>query len=177
MEVTLTLGGSLLQLSGLAQDLAEGRDQCRRAITSGRAYETFLRGVKRQGGDVAYLEAPETYGNAKFREAVRAPRGGWVTGMSTRAIGELATDLGAGRRRNGDVIDPRAGISAEVKIGDQVQTGDLLATVYASDGDAALAAVRRLQAYIAIGDDPVDPIPRIAGVVDEEGRLPAGALH
>jgi pyrimidine-nucleoside phosphorylase len=176
MEVTLTLGGSLLQLSGLAQGLAEGRDRCRQAITSGRAYETFLRGVKRQGGDIACLEAPETYGNAKFREDVRAPRGGWVTGMSTRAIGELATDLGAGRRRDGDVIDPRAGISAEVKIGDRVQPGDLLATVHASDGDAARAAVRQLQACIAIGDDPVGPVPRIAGVVDAEGRLPSGAL-
>jgi len=132
--------------------------------------------VKRQGGEIACLEAPENYGNAKFREDVRAPRGGWVTGISTRAMGELATDLGAGRRRDGDVIDPRAGISAEVKIGDRVQPGDLLATVYASDGDAALAAVRHLQACIAIGDGPVDPVPRIAGVVDAEGRPPAGAL-
>lgn len=176
MEVTLTLGGSLLQLAGLARGLAEGRDQCRRAIASGRAYETFLRGVKRQGGDAACLEAPGTYGNAKFREDVRAPRGGWVTGMSVRAIGELATDLGAGRRRHGDVIDPRAGISVAVKIGDQVQPGDLLATAYASDCDAALAAVPRLQASIAIGDGPVDPVPRIAGVVDAEGPRPAGAL-
>jgi len=96
--------------------------------------------------------------------------------MSTRAIGELATDLGAGRRRDGDVIDPRAGISAEVKIGDRVQPGDLLATVHASDGDAARAAVRQLQACIAIGDDPVGPVPRIAGVVGAEGRLPSGAL-
>jgi pyrimidine-nucleoside phosphorylase len=176
MEVTLTLGGSLLQLAGIAQNLEEGRDQCRRALSSGRAYETFLRGVKRQGGDVAYLETPEKYGNAKWREDVCASRGGWVTGMSTRAIGELATDLGAGRRKDEDVIDPRAGISAEVKIGDRVHPGDLLASVYASDGDAALAAVRQLRACIAIGDGPVDPIPRIAGVVDAEGPRPAGAL-
>ena len=177
MEVTLTLGGSLLQLSGLAQNLEEGRDKCQQVITSGRAYETFLRGVKRQGGDVTYLEAPEKYGNAQFREEVRAPRAGWVTGMSTRAIGELATDLGAGRRRKEEVIDPRAGICAEVKIGERVQRGDLLATVYSSDGDAALTAVRRLQTYIAIGDDPVDPAPRIAGVVDASGGLPTSTVR
>jgi pyrimidine-nucleoside phosphorylase len=177
MEVTLTMGGSLLQISGVARGLAEGREKCREAISSGRAYETFLRGVRRQGGDATYLENPEKYGNAKFREEVRAPRTGWVTGMSTRAIGELAVDLGAGRRKKEDAIDPRAGICMEVRIGDQVQRGDLLAAVHAADGNAALTAVRQLQAYVAIGDEPVDPVPRIAGVVDAEGRLPATALY
>jgi pyrimidine-nucleoside phosphorylase len=177
MEVTLTLGGSLLQLSGLAHSLGEGRDQCRQAIASGRAYETFLRGVARQGGDVSYLEAPDTYGDARAREDVRATRAGWVTGMSTRAIGELATDLGAGRRRREDVIDPRAGIRVAVKIGDQVRQGDLLATLYTSDRNVARAAAGNLQTYITIGDDPIDTLPRIAGVIDEGGRLPASALH
>jgi len=176
MEVTLTLGGSLLHLSGVVHTLAEGRDRCREVISSGRAYETFLRGVKRQGGDVTFLETPEKYGTAQYREQVRAIRGGWVKGMSTRAIGELAVDIGAGRRRKEDVIDPRAGIIMEARIGDQVQRGGLLATVHAADGDAARMAVMKLQTYVTIGEAPIDPLPTIAGVVDPEGRLPATAL-
>ncbi|MBP1679520.1 MAG: pdp, partial [Bacteroidetes bacterium] len=132
---------------------------------------------RRQGGDVTYLETPEKYGDARHRVDARAPRDGWVSGIPARAIGELATDLGAGRRKQGDVIDPRAGIVMGARIGDRVQRGDLLATVHASDGDAALAAARRLQTLCAIGDSAVVPAPRIAGVVDEGGRLPAGDLR
>ena len=177
LEVTLALGGSLLQLAGLARTLAEGRDACRDAIVSGRAYETFLRGVRRQGGDVTCLEHAERYGRANFTKDVAAAGPGWVTRMSTRAIGEVATDLGAGRRRNADAIDPRAGICMEVKLGDRVEAGDLVATVHASESGAAVTAVRQLQACITIGDEPAALVPRIAGVIDEEGRRPADAMR
>jgi pyrimidine-nucleoside phosphorylase len=177
MEVTLALGGSLLQLSGLSASLAEGREKCRQAIASGRAYETFLRGVKRQGGDTTVLERPEKIAAARVIERVRASRGGWVTGIATRAIGELAVELGAGRRRSDDVIDPRAGVSMEVRIGDQVQKGDLLATAHGGSRPGTLAAAGRLRMCITIGDEPVEPAPRIAGVVDAEGRSSGIALR
>jgi pyrimidine-nucleoside phosphorylase len=175
MDVTLALGGSLLQLSGLAGGLADGRDRCRAAIDSGRAFETFLRGVKRQGGDVRCLESPETYGSARFIEEVKAQRGGWVQGISTRAVGELAVTLGAGRRGTQDVIDPRAGIRMEVRTGDRVQQGEILATVHAGDAEASRAGARHLQSLVVIGDAPVEAVPRIAGVVDVEGRRPAAS--
>ena len=77
-----------------------------------------------------------------------------VTDMATREIGLLLIELGAGRRRGGDAVDPRVGLSEVAAIGRRVETGDLLATVHAADTRSAASASGRVGSLISIGDAP-----------------------
>ncbi|MBX2992537.1 MAG: thymidine phosphorylase [Bacteroidetes bacterium] len=169
MEVTFVLGGAMLWLGKKADSIDEGIEKCKSAISSGKAYDKFLELVQRQGGDVSYLETPESYPRAAHGREVRSKRGGYITGFATMDIGLLAIELGAGRTKLDDVIDPKAGIVLTKKAGDKVEEGDLLATFWTDKSNVLDVAAVRLSAMIEIGDRPVTPPPTVASYIDEGG--------
>jgi thymidine phosphorylase len=79
--------------------------------------------------------------------------------MATRDIGLAVVELGGGRRKASDSIDPRVGFSQFAQIGQQVQAGDVLAVVHAADAASAEHAQRTLQTLIQIGDTPITATP------------------
>jgi pyrimidine-nucleoside phosphorylase len=84
--------------------------------------------VAAQGGDWAAFEQQAADAARHYRQVeVCAPRAGWIAGINALAVGELACDLGAGRRSKDDVIDPWVGIQCLVKTGEQVAAGQPLA--------------------------------------------------
>lgn len=169
MEVTYVLGGAMVFLGGKAPSIEEGMALCRSAIWSGRAYEKFLSLVKRQGGDVSFLEDPALYPRARYVVEVRSPAGGFVTGLATRDIGLLGVELGAGRLKVDDVVDPKAGIILSSKLGDRVERGDLLAVVHTDNEHVAGHAAGRFLAAMTIGESPVDIPSRILSRIDSAG--------
>jgi pyrimidine-nucleoside phosphorylase len=97
-------------------------------LASGAAGECFHRWVAAQGGDWAAFEQQAADAARHYRQVeVCAPRAGWIAGINALAVGELACDLGAGRRSKDDVIDPWVGIQCLVKTGEQVAAGQPLA--------------------------------------------------
>ena len=63
-------------------------------------------------------------------------------------------ELGGGRRRAIDRIDPRVGFSDVVSLGQRLERGDRLATVHAASTEAARHAAEQLQGCVEIGDAP-----------------------
>jgi pyrimidine-nucleoside phosphorylase len=169
MEVSYVLGGAMLRLGGKAATVPEGIALCKSALWSGRAYEKFLSLVARQGGDVSFLEHPDAYPRARHIIEVRASAGGVVTGFATLRLGMLAVELGAGRSRIDDRIDPKAGIVLSKKIGDTVAPGELLATI-STDRDAlAESAAAECALCMRIGSTPVHLPGPVLASVDRDG--------
>jgi thymidine phosphorylase len=154
-EVTLALASEMLVLGGAADSLEAGRETAAAALDDGRALDVFRRLIAAQDGDPAFLDAPDRLPTAAVQRPVEADRSGRVVAMDTRAIGEAAVDLGAGRRALGDAIDPAVGFMLGVKPGDSVAAGDGLGTVHAVDGAAADAAAEALRAAVRIGEGEV----------------------
>jgi pyrimidine-nucleoside phosphorylase len=179
MEVTYVLGGAMVWLGGKAASIEEGIKQCQSAIWSGAAYQKFLEVVRRQGGDTAYVEHLERYRKPKYHVTLTSTREGYVESFATRLIGVLATELGAGRQKADDVIDPTAGIILKKKIGDRVERGDVLAEIMTDREGAAEKARSNLAGCISVGPTPVSPPPRIRSMVDATGVRPwhTPALH
>ena len=169
MELTYVLGGAMVHLGGRAGSIAEGMSLCRSAIWSGKAYEKFIQIVERQGGDASYLREPARYPVSKFSVEVPAPSSGYITGFASRRIGVLALELGAGRRRVEDQVDPKAGIILTRKTGDRVEKGDVIAVLRTDRGDAAEGALREFSACVAIGESPVQPQDCIRALIDARG--------
>jgi pyrimidine-nucleoside phosphorylase len=169
MELSYVLGGAMVHLGGRARTIAEGITQCRSAIWSGKAYEKFIQIVERQGGDSSFIRDPSRYPVSRLSLEVRASSSGYITGFGTRRIGVLAVELGAGRLRVEDSVDPKAGIVLSRKIGDRVEKNDLLAVIKTDREGVAERAVREFSSCVSIGDSPLPPKSCVKARVDKEG--------
>lgn len=173
MEVTYVLGGAMVHLGGKAASIAEGMKLCHSAIWSGKAYEKFLQLVRKQGGDTACLERPELYPHAaRLTAEVRSNSGGFVTTIDTLRVGILSMELGAGRQRLDERIDPGAGIIFRKKVGDKVEKGDTLATVYTDRGDVLRQVVSSLTGCFGIAQEVVPQRSVVRAYIDAEGVQP-----
>ncbi|MGZ3689752.1 MAG: thymidine phosphorylase, partial [Bdellovibrionota bacterium] len=54
-------------------------------------------------------------------------------GMDTEAFGRILVELGGGRKKASDAVDPGVGLAFHRKLGAQVKLGDPIATVYARE--------------------------------------------
>ena len=92
---------------------------------------------------------------------------GFVVGIDVRAVGLAVVELGGGRARAADAIDPAVGLTELAPIGAEVGPNAPLARVHARNADEAEAAGERLRAAYRLAeapDAPADPvIERIAG--------------
>ena len=142
--------------SGLDLPVSEARARCRANLANGAALDRFVRMVGLHGGDLAAFER----GLADFRRTgpqveVRAARRGWVASVDAQGIAQAAFELGAGRAKTADTIDPYAGVDLCVAAGAPVEKGALLARVSSALRPEALAAAAaRAEAAVTLSDAP-----------------------
>lgn len=154
MQVTLALGAEVLLGAGLAPTRAAGKTALRKAFQSGAAADRFARMVQALGGPKDVLiTGVRNLPEAPVILEVPAPRAGYVAALRTEDLGRVVVQLGGGRLREDDVIDPSVGLSDIVEIGQQVDRGDPLLRIHAAREDQALAARQAVQALIKISDD------------------------
>jgi thymidine phosphorylase len=152
--VTVALGAEMLLLGGLAASLDAARRQIETAIASGAAAEVFQRMVGALGGPSDLLARPGSYLTAApLVRPIPAPRRGRVTRIVTREIGIAVVELGGGRSRAEDPIDPSVGFSSLAGIGHRLEAGDPLAMVHARDADSLARASARLSAAYMIDEN------------------------
>jgi len=175
MEVTIALAGAMIAEGGKAADDEEGRKTARELLTSGAAYLKFLELVRAHGGDTGYIEEPLRYPSASSTAEVSAPADGYVAGINARMLGELALELGAGRKVAGAGVDATAGIVLSKKSGDRVQRDEPLCRLYSSTRAApALLRETALRAFrIAVA--PSASRSRILRSFDAAGTLLSNA--
>jgi thymidine phosphorylase len=167
-RVTLALGAELLALSRLASDLEAAHAALQSALDSGAAAERFERMVAALGGPKDFLsKAHAALPRASVLVDAMPQAHGFVVAIDVRSIGLAVVELGGGRARASDTIDPSVGLAELQPIGAEVGPEAPLARVHARSGDEAEAAARRLRAAYSLSDakptlaDPV--VARIAG--------------
>lgn len=116
--------------------LESAREECRARLADGSALAKFRAMVAAQGGDLdrfaVLLQQPT------FKFCIQAMRSGFVEAIDAEKVARVAFQLGAGRAKAGDKIDPRAGVTLAVKRGDRVVVGAPLATLETSHEPEAL---------------------------------------
>ncbi len=177
MTVTYQLAGTMLVLGGKAQSVEEGRALCQKAIASGEAYKKFLRMVEKQGGDVSFIEEPEKYPIALYSVDIKSGMTGFIAKIDALETGLTAVELGAGRMKVDDDIDPKAGIVFHRKVGDTVDIGDSVCTLYTDRADILVRAKSRLARAIAFSSQRPPQIPIVRAMVDSAGVHPLADNH
>ena len=165
VELCVTLGGELAALSGKAPDQAEGRALLQRTLASGAAWQMFRRFVANQGGDLAVIDQPERLPRAPVVLPLPAPRAGTVAAIDGMALGYILNELGGGRQRKEDRIDPAVGLVLAAKVGDRVAAGAPLLHVHAASERDAGRVLPRLAAAFAIAEQDVAPPPLIYEII------------
>jgi len=162
--VTLELAVEALVMSGRARDGA--RRGLESALADGRARAAWDRIVRAHGGD----PNPERLARPRRSVAVPAPRAGYVASVDGEALGLLAVTLGAGRRQQGDVVDPAAGIDVRVTSGEHVNLGDTLVNLELGEReiDVRLATVRAVRAF-RLADVAPPGRPLVAARIGDPG--------
>ncbi len=164
-ELALTLGIRLVRLAGLRDSDEAARSLLQQALDEGRAWDTFRRMVIAQGGDPAYLDQPDRLPSAPFQIAMPAPQAGYVAAIDGMALGLAVNELGGGRMRKEDPINPAVGLCLRAKVGAQVYLGQPLLTIHAADHAALERVVPRLLAAYRISPTPVSPPPLVEAIV------------
>jgi thymidine phosphorylase len=163
-ELTLALSAELLHLGGLAPTHPDALARAERALASGAAAERFARMVAALGGPRDVLSVPGLAA-APVVVPVAAPHDGCVGPPDVRALGLVVVQLGGGRVRAGEAVDPRVGLSQLLPPGTRVSAGDPLARVHAADGASAAAAVQAVLQASRISDVAVAPGAVLVGRV------------
>jgi thymidine phosphorylase len=174
-EIVVALGAEMLLVGGLVSQREDGLARIDAAIKSGAAAERFARMVVELGGPADLLEKQTTYlAAAPLVVPVLAREHGFVTRMATRDIGLIVVELGGGRRRAQDSIDPSVGLTAMVGVGQSVTRGEPIGYVHAANDQMASRAADLLAKAIEIGDAAVSAsavvIERIEGSDAANGR-------
>ena len=142
----------------------EAVNSVKEAIKNGRAFETFVKAVKLQGGDVRLITGERDFPNSESSREIFAESDGYITSMDCEAVGRAACISGAGREKKDDVIDLSAGIILKKKTGDYVNQGEPLATVYGGKNRISEAAETLFRAY-KIGSEKPKQGPLIYKVI------------
>ncbi|EGQ3281598.1 pyrimidine-nucleoside phosphorylase [Staphylococcus pseudintermedius] len=155
-ELVLTLGSQMVVLAQKAKDLDEARGMLQEVIDNGKALEKFKTFLSNQGGDASVVDDPSKLPTAQYQFELQAKRSGVVSEMIANEIGIASMMLGAGRQTKEDFIDLAVGLVLNKKVGDRVEEGESLLTIYANSEDVEQVK-QKLYDNITISDHAEQP--------------------
>lgn len=159
-EVTLALCSELLVGVGQYDDDASARAALQTALDDGSAAERFAVMVRALGGPADLIEKPDTHlPLPEVTLDVTPEREGVVERIDTRAVGIAVVDLGGGRRRPEDDVDPLVGLTDVASLGEAVNADTPLCRVHARTQAQAEAAATQIRAAFRLCATAVTPTP------------------
>ncbi len=169
LEVTYALGAEMLVLAGTVADHDAARRAMEQSIGTGRAAEHFQRIIEAQGGNPGVVDDPAVLPQAAECELFAAPRRGFVARVEPRAIGRGIVEMGGGRTKVDDRVEPAVGFVITARPGDWVEVGEPLATIFARDRTGVDTGRHALGLAIHIADEADPPLPLVSHRVTNRG--------
>lgn len=155
-EVVLNLGAYMIKLAGEGENIEENKKRILENIENKKAYNKFVELVKKQGGDISYIEDTNKFEKAKFEMAVVSDKDGYVEKINAKRVGEISGFLGAGRVKKEDSIDKSVGIKLCKKVSNEVRKGEILGVIYANDETLGNKAVCELKKTYEISNEKTE---------------------
>ena len=122
-DLSVEIASNMVSM-GKGISIIEARELVEEAIRSEAALDTFMSFIEYQHGRLADLEISDN------TIEVVAEKAGTITKIDAYLIGEVSCKLGAGKLNLDDKIDTTVGVRLEKKIGDKVEVGDVLCTLF-----------------------------------------------
>lgn len=165
-ELCYVLGSQMVVLGGHAKTLTEARTQLEAVVADGSALEVLRAFITAQGGNAAVVDDLTLLPQAKFVTELAAKKSGYVAKLEADDIGTAAMLLGAGRATKESEIDLAVGLVLNKKVGDYVNAGESLVTIYANREDIT-DVEQKLYDHIVLSDEVVDAPKLIHSIITE----------
>ena len=166
LDLSMNLSGAMIFLGGKASSINEGVEISQLLINNGKAFEKFCEIVKAQNGKVSYIENLDKYAKSKVIEKVYSNKSGYIKEINTFRLGMAALDLGAGRMKKEDKIEPKAGIIFYPKIGDKINAGDLIAEIRCESEKNAKPVKQKLNNILEFSESKVSKPELIKKIIN-----------
>ena len=157
LEVCVRVTREMCELAGVEADVE-------RVLRSGAGREKFEAMLAAQGG---HLERGLPV--APVQKPIAADGDGHVEAIDALEVGLSAIELGAGRIRKEDKVDPAAGFVIQAQVGAKVRRGDPLVVVHARSEDLIDRVASRVRNAWRIVDQQVRRPPHVLARVDKNG--------
>jgi len=160
VEVTYRLAREMLRIAFPRRKPLD-RKSFNAFLASGKGAEHLMRGLRHQG---ANWKHSRTLQKAPRCERVAAPKAGFIQRIDARSIGEVCMELGAGRKRAGEPIDPRVGLRVLKKVGEPVKKGETIFEVGHASAAVFRSILPKLLGAVTIATRRKAPPRLIAGI-------------
>lgn len=135
LELVLELGSRMVVMGQQAASLAEARAKLEQTIADGSALARFKAMIKAQHGDPNVVNDYSLMPHAKYQIEYPAQKGGVIAKLTADEIGMASMLMGGGRQKADDQLDYAVGIELHKKIGDSVQKGESIMTIWSNRED------------------------------------------
>lgn len=135
LELVLELGSRMVVMGQQAASLAEARAELEQTIADGSALARFKAMIKAQHGDPNVVDDYSLMPHAKYQIEYPAQKGGVIAKLTADEIGMASMLMGGGRQKADDQLDYAVGIELHKKIGDSVQKGESIMTIWSNRED------------------------------------------
>ena len=153
VELTLLLANEMLDAAGIKPKVTPEE-----ALKNGMAMDVWRKMISAQGGD---NQAPLPV--AKEKMEIKANTSGKLLTLDAMKVGVAAWRLGAGRQKQGEMLQLGSGIEIHAKPGDLVVKDQTILTLHADEPDRFNRAIEALTGGYQIGgkDDEVKRLPLV----------------
>ena len=154
VELTVELAKEMLAQVGITdQDPREN-------LNNGKAMEVWRKMIRAQGGD-----PDAALPKAKHWHTIRADQSGFISQLDALSVGVASWRLGAGRERKEDSVQLGAGIELHRQLGDSVNQGDALMTLFTDTPEKFERAIELASSAV-----------KISGTKPQERKLVLGKI-
>jgi pyrimidine-nucleoside phosphorylase len=172
LTLTHTLTGYMLHIGGKASTPEAGAQLSAQLLADGSAYKRFLQMVELQSDNypaaVAAFANPVAFHKPAATRTLKADRAGYLIEMNCTQIGWAVQRLGAGRTSPGSPVSAHAGIEMHAKLGDRIDTGQALATLFTEEAHLLDESEQMLRETLQITQTPPAPIPLVREVITKD---------
>jgi pyrimidine-nucleoside phosphorylase len=168
IELSNILSGWMLYLADHAITPEDGAVLSDEYLHSGAAFEAFLEIVQAQGGDISLFEGdanPATHHKPTATRILTAAGSGYLASMDCKQVGWAVQRLGAGRAKPGDPVSAHAGLEMHAKLGDRLEAGQPLVTLFSEDESLLAEPEAMLRDTLQITTTPPKRQPLIREIV------------
>lgn len=159
-ELALTLAGVMIYLGGRAASRKEGHLMAEKALKSGEALAKMAEFIEGQGGDPKVIEDYSLFPQAKYKkDIVYTGKKVYISSIAAKNIGLASQHTGAGRATKEAEIDLAAGVYLHKKVGDKIDDGQTIASVYGNNEEKLLLGVEEVKKAFSFSEKaPVKPL-------------------
>jgi pyrimidine-nucleoside phosphorylase len=153
-ELSLELSARMLLLTGSTGDIASARAAVEAKLSDGSALDRFEQNIELQGGDPSVCDNPaKLLTDGLFEHRVVSNSDGIVTEIDTFKIGSAMVDIGGGRARAEDSVDPAVGFCSHVRVGTGIKRGETLGIAHCHSEQQADKIREKLSSVFKVSSD------------------------